>query len=182
MSGEVAIRLLQESDAPLLLDLYQRNDEFLQPWEPLHGDGWLTMTGQQGALNGILRMQRSGTHRAFLVTEDGEPAGRVTLSEIARGAFQGCYVGYFVDQRRNGRGVGTTALRLALQHAFTVERLHRVQASIMPRNIASIRVAEKAGMRREGLAERYLRIAGRWEDHLLYAITAEEWSPPATPR
>jgi ribosomal-protein-alanine N-acetyltransferase len=52
--------------------------------------------------------------------------------------------------------------------------LHRVQAGVMPQNGRSIRVLEKNGFRREGLAERYLRIAGRWEDHLLFALTAEE--------
>jgi [ribosomal protein S5]-alanine N-acetyltransferase len=46
---------------------------------------------------------------------------------------------------------------------------------VMPRNRPSIRVLEKNGFRREGLAQRYLQIAGRWEDHAIYAITAEEW-------
>jgi ribosomal-protein-alanine N-acetyltransferase len=44
----------------------------------------------------------------------------------------------------------------------------------MPRNVRSIRVLEKAGFRDEGLAERYLLINGVWEDHRMYAITAEE--------
>jgi [ribosomal protein S5]-alanine N-acetyltransferase len=176
MPGAVEIRPLQESDAPLLLDLYLRNQDFLRPWEPLHDSAWLTLVGQQGALTAVQRAQRQGVMRDFLVLDDGAPAGRVTLSEIVRGSFQNAYLGYFVDQRRNGRGVATAAARLAVHHAFTVERLHRVQASIMPRNAASIRVAEKVGMRREGLAERYLRIAGRWEDHLMFAITVEEWT------
>jgi ribosomal-protein-alanine N-acetyltransferase len=111
------------------------------------------------------------------------PAGRVTLSEISRGAFQNAYLGYFVSEDRNGRGIATAAARLALDVAFRDERLHRVQAAIIPRNAASIRVVEKVGMRREGLALRYLRIDGRWEDHAIYALTAEEWpTPSARPR
>jgi ribosomal-protein-alanine N-acetyltransferase len=46
----------------------------------------------------------------------------------------------------------------------------------MPSNKASLRVIEKAGYRREGSAPRYLCIAGAWEDHLLFAVTVEEWS------
>ncbi|CAG7604675.1 hypothetical protein PAESOLCIP111_00725 [Paenibacillus solanacearum] len=45
----------------------------------------------------------------------------------------------------------------------------------MPRNIPSVRVVEKNGLRLEGLAKRYLQINGVWEDHAIYAITAEEW-------
>ncbi|HEY8060476.1 MAG TPA: GNAT family protein, partial [Acidimicrobiales bacterium] len=54
-------------------------------------------------------------------------------------------------------------------------RLHRVQIAIIPRNTASRRVVEKVKVREEGVAERYLEINGVWEDHVRYAITAEEW-------
>ena len=53
--------------------------------------------------------------------------------------------------------------------------LHRVQAGVMPRNTASIRVVEKNGFRFEGLARNYLQINGVWEDHILYALTTEDW-------
>jgi len=52
-----------------------------------------------------------------------------------------------------------------------------VQAAVMPRNAPSRRILEKRRFREEGYATRYLRIAGRWEDHLLFALTAEEWHP-----
>jgi ribosomal-protein-alanine N-acetyltransferase len=174
-AAHVEIRPLREGDAPLLLDLYLRNTHFLRPWEPLHDDVWLTPRGQEGALTATLRAQQQGALRDFMILDGGVPAGRVTLSEISRGAFQNAYLGYFVSEELNDRGIATAAARLAIRHAFTVQRLHRVQAAIMPRNAASIRVVEKAGMRREGLALRYLRIDGRWEDHLIYAVTAEEW-------
>ena len=44
----------------------------------------------------------------------------------------------------------------------------------MPRNARSLRVIEKLGFRRDGYAERYLQIAGNWEDHILFARTREE--------
>lgn len=65
---------------------------------------------------------------------------------------------------------------LALRFAFAEAGLHRVQAAVMPRNGASIRVLEKTGFRREGLSLRYLQINGVWEDHLIFAITREEWT------
>ena len=48
----------------------------------------------------------------------------------------------------------------------------------MPNNTGSQRVLEKTGYRKEGFAPRYLCIAGNWEDHILYGVTEEEWSPP----
>ena len=50
-----------------------------------------------------------------------------------------------------------------------------MQPAIIPRNTASRRVAEKVGFRHEGRALRYLKINGVWEDHDIYALTAEDW-------
>jgi ribosomal-protein-alanine N-acetyltransferase len=60
--------------------------------------------------------------------------------------------------------------------AFGELRLHRLQIAIIPRNDRSRRVVDKLGVRSEGVAERYLEINGVWEDHVRYAITAEEWA------
>ena len=75
----------------------------------------------------------------------------------------------------------TEAVQAATSFALTSAGLHRVQAAVMPRNAASQRVLGKAGYRREGLAARYLCIAGTWEDHLIFAVTAEEWDARPTP-
>ena len=81
-----------------------------------------------------------------------------------------------------GRGLATEGVRALLDIAFSPEPeglgLHRVQANVMPSNAASLRVVEKVGLRQEGAAERYLRIAGRWEDHLMFAVTTEERTSP----
>jgi ribosomal-protein-alanine N-acetyltransferase len=66
-------------------------------------------------------------------------------------------------------------VRAATTFAFRVVGLHRVQAAVMPHNLPSLRVLDKVGYRREGVAKRYLSIAGAWEDHVLFAMTAEEW-------
>jgi ribosomal-protein-alanine N-acetyltransferase len=64
---------------------------------------------------------------------------------------------------------------VVLQFAFETLRLHRIEVAIIPRNMASRRVMEKLGMRTEGVALGYLEINGEWEDHVRYAMTAEEW-------
>jgi ribosomal-protein-alanine N-acetyltransferase len=70
----------------------------------------------------------------------------------------------------------TEAVRATTMFAFRAAGLHRVQAAVMPRNASSQRVMDKVGYRREGMAQRYLCIAGAWEDHLVFAMTAEEWT------
>jgi ribosomal-protein-alanine N-acetyltransferase len=60
-----------------------------------------------------------------------------------------------------------------------VLNLHRLQAAVMPWNAASIRVVEKNSFRKEGYSAGYLKIAGRWEDHVIYARRVDqELTPP----
>jgi ribosomal-protein-alanine N-acetyltransferase len=114
---------------------------------------------------------------AFAIVEQSTQRirGRVGLANIVRGAWDNATLGYFVDEAVNGRGYATEAVALALAFAFGPARLHRVQAAVMPHNLRSARVLAKNGFRREGFAPRYLRLAGGWRDHDLYAITIEEF-------
>jgi len=121
----------------------------------------------------------AGTHLRLLASLDGEIVGLFALNDIVRGAFENGYAAWQVSARQMGRGVGTEGVHALLAAAFDEAPrgvgLHRVQANIMPANLASLRLARKVGFRREGIAERYLRIAGRWEDHVIHAVTREEW-------
>jgi ribosomal-protein-alanine N-acetyltransferase len=119
----------------------------------------------------------SGQHWVGLL-EDGRMAGVFNLSQIFRGSFLSCYAGWRVAADCVGRGLGTEGVVALLDLAFAREplglALHRVQANVIPDNRASVRVAEKAGFRLEGTAQAYLHIGGRWQDHLMFAKTAEE--------
>ena len=172
-----AIRLLGAEDAKEYTDVLQRNRDFLAPYDPARADEFWTLEEQRAQLALAAREADAGTGYAFAIIDrsDGAIAGRVALANIVRKAWQNATLGYWVDQARNGRGLATQASRLALAYAFGTAGLHRVQAGVMPRNVRSVRVLEKIGMRYEGLSERYLKINGVWEDHRMYAITAEEW-------
>ena len=61
------------------------------------------------------------------------------------------------------------ALQGAAQYLEKV-KLHRIEAGVMPRNLASIRVLEKAGFHKEGIARKNVKINGKWEDHQLLAV------------
>jgi [ribosomal protein S5]-alanine N-acetyltransferase len=64
----------------------------------------------------------------------------------------------------------TAAVRAVIPFVFDSLELHRLEAACLPSNTASIRLLEKTGFKGEGLARRYLRINGVWQDHLLYAL------------
>ena len=171
----VVLRPYGPEDFEAWREARQANREWLEKWEPLGPAGDRYSREEFGrALSYAEGQARSDRGYRFAVWEGGGLRGQVAVSEISRGAFQSGYVAYWVDGRHAGRGLIPEAVRVLLDHAFSQLRLHRVQASIIPRNTPSIRVAEKVGMRLEGLALRYIQINGVWEDHYMYAITAEE--------
>lgn len=122
------------------------------------------------------RERQLGTGFGFGIFVEGRFAGEVTLSSIQRGPFQNGSIGYWIDQKLAGFGLVPEAVVVVLQFAFESLRLHRIEVAIIPRNRASRRVVEKLALREEGVAKGFLEINGEWEDHIRYAITAEEWS------
>jgi ribosomal-protein-alanine N-acetyltransferase len=170
--------MLGAADAEALLDLRLRNNDFLRPWEPRRAGPGLTPDAQEAQLRYMVEsaaLDRSYHFGVF--TLDDKMVGTITLSNVARGAWQNATVGYFVDEAHNGKGFATEAIGLVVRLAFSEIGLHRVQAGVMPRNLASTRALEKAGFRREGVSPHYLQIAGAWEDHVMFAITQEDVAP-----
>jgi ribosomal-protein-alanine N-acetyltransferase len=178
-------RVLLRPPAPLdvtpLVSFSRRNRVHLGPWNPAPTPETDTtsVTGASRVVANQRSAFREGRGYTFLVMlqqPTGRPRliGRVSLNNVVRGAFWNAYLGYFLDGAMQGQGLTGEAIELVLGFAFERVGLHRVQAAIMPRNARSLRVVEKLGFRREGFAERYLQIAGKWEDHVLFAMTAEE--------
>ncbi len=108
------------------------------------------------------------------MTESGELAGRINLNNIVRGAFQSGSLGYWVSAAENGRGLATAAVREMVQLAFGELRLHRVEAGTLLRNVGSQRVLERNGFVRYGMAPQYIKIAGQWQDHVLFQLISPE--------
>ena len=185
--ADTAIRPFGRGDLDDLLALRLANREFMAPFEADREETFFSRAAQSREITLDAEAWSSGTGYAFAVVETG-PAeggqdrlvGRIALSNVVRGPWQNATLGYWIDERSNGRGHATAAVRMACRFAFEHAGLHRVQPAIMPRNRRSARVVEKVGFRREGRAERYLRIAGVWEDHDLYALTREEWQQAPT--
>lgn len=175
------LRALEPDDSRILLQYVRENREWLAPWEPIQPRSYFTLEGQQKLLLQCLDDRRDETGVLLGIFEqgpdNGKLQGRLSISGIIRGIFQNGFVGYSISQECAGRGYMTEALSRGVLYGFAELALHRLQASIIPRNKASQRVLEKSGFRNEGRARRYLRINNVWEDHDLFAITAEDIRP-----
>jgi len=170
---KVLIRPLAEEEAPAALAFMLENRAFLAQWEPERNESWFTLEAQRFDIETALVDGNADRRYSFGIFSDGELVGRIALNQIYRGIFQNSYLGYSIGERWNGRGFATEAVELAVRFAFEEAGLHRVQAAVMPRNTASIRVLEKNGFREEGFAVNYLRINGAWEDHRIFARTSD---------
>ena len=179
----ILLRPLVLADFEGWREVRQRNRDWLLKWEPKPPPGQPDDTESKPAFNARCgareREWQLGTGYGFGIFVDGRLAGEINLSGVQRGPFQNTYVGYWIDEAQAGNGYVPEALVAVSRFAFEELRLHRVQVAIIPRNRASRRVVEKLELRDEGVAVRYLAINGRWEDHIRYALTAEEWAQRA---
>jgi ribosomal-protein-alanine N-acetyltransferase len=172
----VYIRPLSLDDVEAQTNLRVANRDFMKPYDPRQPDHFFTEGGQETHIRMSMQSWLEDRGFGFGIFElpTSELIGRVALSNVVRGAWQNATLGYWVAGDKNGRGYATEAVKLATRFAFEEASLHRVQAAIMPRNVRSVRVIEKAGFRYEGESKRYLAINGIWEDHAIYALTSEE--------
>ncbi|WP_053351502.1 GNAT family N-acetyltransferase [Leucobacter musarum] len=166
----IDLRLLQRDDAEELARAYVRNRDHLAPWEPARSDEFFTEAWQQEDIGQRIAAGEAGTAFSFGLFSAGEVVGRFNLAGVVHGPFESAGLGYWVDQRWEGRGLATATVRALLDWARAELGLHRVEASTLVHNLGSQRVLAKAGFEQIGYAPKYLNIAGSWQDHHLYQV------------
>lgn len=173
----VTLRLPEQADYAEWAALRRASRSFLEPWEPRWSGDELERAGWRHRVRRYKEDYAAGTAIAFLLFENerGALVGGLTIGNIRYGVSQSAQIGYWMGERYAGKGYMLDALRVLLDHAFGVMRLHRIEAACIPGNMRSIRVLEKAGFEREGLLRSYLRINGVWQDHYLYALIADQY-------
>lgn len=168
--------------APLVEDyeswstVRRASQSFLKPWEPTWPTDDLTKAAFRRRLRRYRRDQLADQSYAFFMISHttGEVVGGLTFSNVRRGVTQAATLGYWMGERFAGRGYMSEAVRAMLPFAFNTLMLHRVEAACLPSNEASIRLLEKVGFQREGLARGLLKIDAEWRDHLLFAILRDD--------
>jgi ribosomal-protein-alanine N-acetyltransferase len=180
VGARVNLRPLKGSDFGAWRAVRERSRDWLEPWEPLPDPTSPDPVSDPEAFRARCgawdRQRHFDTAYGFgMFLRDGPFVGEVSLGSVQRGPFQSAFVGYWIDEEHAGQGYVPEGVALILRYGFEELGLHRIEAAIVPRNMASRRVMEKLGLREEGLAERFLQIRGVWEDHCRFAMTVEEW-------
>jgi len=168
---KIYIRPFSKEDAVPLLQLHTDNRYFFEKFSMERSEDFYTLETQ---LQRIQVFQDDISHDQSymfgIFTSESRLIGIINLFQVLRGSLQSAFIGYFLDEKQNGKGYTTEAVKLLVKYAFTELKLHRIEAGVMPHNIGSIRVLEKSGFHKEGLAVKNVKISGKWEDHQVLAI------------
>jgi ribosomal-protein-alanine N-acetyltransferase len=157
-------------------ELRAESRAFLTPWEPTWPADDLTRSAFRRRIRRYQDEIRDDHAYPFFIFRQADQIllGGITLSNVTRGMTQTATLGYWMGERYANRGCMTRAVKALAPFAFGALRLHRLEAACLPHNLASMRLLEKLGFQREGLARGLVCIAGRWQDHIVYALLADD--------
>lgn len=166
------IEVLSAGNASLVLNYYRDNQQHLSPWEPVRGPEFLTLPYWETLLNKAENAFKEGTEFRFaaLTPDRSELIGVCNFTGVTRGVFQACFLGFSVAAKFEGKGLMLEILQASIEHIFNNAGLNRIMANYLPENLRSGRLLERLGFEREGYARRYLKIAGKWQDHILTSL------------
>ncbi|OQS34564.1 GNAT family N-acetyltransferase [Chromobacterium haemolyticum] len=170
----------QPALARAMLDFHVHNRLHFEPWDPKPGDMFYTELYWTMQLRQRARDWEEGRGGRFLLALHAEPErviGSVGLSNVSRGAFQSCHLGYGLDQHCQGQGLMREALEAVIRCAFDTLKLHRVQANYQPHNLRSAGLLKRLGFEIEGHAKNYLYLNGAWRDHVLSSRLNPDFDP-----
>ncbi|MGI2328290.1 GNAT family N-acetyltransferase [Planococcus sp. YIM B11945] len=168
----IYLRPLQTSDAKAKLELEKDNRKLFEKVSMTRYPDFYTEIIQKEIIEIGIEQREEGNEYTFgiFANDDDRLIGTISLFHIMRGALQKAFLGYALDKAHTNKGYTTEAVKLVVDYAFRKLELHRIEAGVMPNNIPSIRVLEKAGFHKEGIAVKNVQINGKWEDHQVLAI------------
>lgn len=168
------LRLPDEDDSIKLQNYDERNMSHLSPWRST------TPEPKKDPKIQLIKWEqefKEGNAIRFLLFLKDDPEGEIigfcNFSQIFRGPFQACYLGYHIDERFEGKGLMSEGVAKGIEYMFEAQNLHRIMANYMPSNERSARLLHRLGFVVEGYAKKYLLINGEWEDHILTSLTNE---------
>lgn len=167
------LKQLNDDNAKIVLDYYKRNKEFLKEWEALREDEFYTFDAQKQYLKNDFAAYKKGSSIKFWVfkkEDESKVIGCVSFQNIVRSIMQSCILGYKLDVSEVGNGYISEALEKAIHIIFSEYDLHRIEAPVMPKNEASIKVLRKLGFIDEGITKKMLKVNGVWEDHIRWSL------------
>lgn len=173
----VLLRTPQMNDFDQWVDLRRGSERFLRPFEPSWSENELTKRSFRKRVDFYRRGQRDGSAFAFFLKSrvDQRLLGGLTLSNIRYGVISSGMLGYWIGEPYARNGYMSEAVQVLLPFAFQTLNLHRLEAACLPGNLASVALLKKSGFWQEGVARKYLRINGVWQDHLLFSLLEDDY-------
>jgi [ribosomal protein S5]-alanine N-acetyltransferase len=178
-TARTTVRFAEPADISAVLRFYRDNRERLRPFEPerppifFEERFWRSQVRQNVvdfAADRALRLF------VFSVEEPERVIGNIGFGNFVRAAGQYCTLGYSLDGAHEGRGLMFEALRPSIDFVFSGLHFHRIEANYIPENRRSGDLLRRLGFQIEGYSREYLRIDGRWEDHVRTALLNPDWS------
>ncbi len=169
------LRLLNEKDAAGMLALDLRNRVFFEKTAATRERAYYTLEQHVKMLADLCVKAEHCTAYMFGIFIDNELNGCISITNIIYGPLCSGMLGYYLDERYNGCGIMSAAVRLVLKFGFEELKLHRIEAGAMERNAGSVHVLKKNGFIVEGTNRKNVNINHQWEDHLMLAVLKEEW-------
>ncbi|GAA4657498.1 ribosomal protein S5-alanine N-acetyltransferase [Bartonella pachyuromydis] len=161
--------LIGPEDAAKLSSYYLRNENHLRPFEPVRSADYNTLTSWKTRVEVFAHESAQGyAYRYATRLKNGNTIiATVNFTNVVRGVFQACHLGFSVDEKQQGKGLMFEILSALIPHIFDVYQLHRVMANYMPENTRSGNLLERLNFEKEGYARDYLMISGKWRVHIL---------------
>lgn len=174
----LSLRWLDERDLNDLYAIYS-DPEVTRYWSAAP---WTSMDQARTKLEQLAQGHRDGTGLAFGVQlkDDGPMIGTVSLYDFFE-SNRRCELGYAFARAYWGKGYAAEAVEAALEHAFAVLGMNRIEADIDPRNEASARLLERLAFRKEGfMPERWI-VEGQTADTDFYGLLKRYWDERPAP-
>ncbi len=161
----------KESDANELYYKVDENRAYLRKWLP-----WLDdVVSVDDELSMIRNLSENKDHqRTYLIRLDGAIVGVVSLNWVDWNN-RSFGLGYWISQESSGKGIVTKACSRLIEHCFSDLGLHRSVIEAAVHNNSSRAVAERLGMRLEGISKDREWLYDHFTDSAMYAITSPEW-------
>ena len=180
VNNDVTLRKPEIDDHQDWASLRDKSRDHLVAWEENWPPEELSLSAFKKRLRSYEQemSKGAGLHLLIIRREDRRLLGGASLTNIRYGASRSGLLGYWLGVENTGHGYASSAVEALMRHAFEGIELNRLEAACQPENSASRKLLERCGFQEEGLAKEYLRINGRWRDHMIYAVTASSFKKP----
>ena len=165
-----------ETHAGQFLEYRLKNKKIFKPWSPQFSSDYYTLNNITKEMRKFsIMFEKEQLFKFFLFNKKNTNTiiGDFSFSNIVKGVFLSCHLGYHIDQDYSNKGLMREALSAGINYFFNEKKYHRIEANVIPENKPSIKLLLTLGFEEEGLAKKYLKINNKWEDHTHFTLLNE---------